>query len=465
MSLTTWHRYQNSVRWRLTDKGVEVRGSGLERTPGEPLTITKIWEEHGDDINLASQEFGVPAVLILATTATESGGRTRAVREEPRYVSDEETPHQVSSGMMQTLISTAREALNDPSITREWLFTPLNSLRAGTAYIGHQKGSTEHDPPKVAAAYNAGGVYHRPQDSVRANRWQMRQYPLGTGEHVDRFVRWFNDAVAVLETHSKRPVVPYEVLLGEKAPPVAPPPKRKSAKVIIAPGVRLESDEAKAIVHTLHDAALEGVIPTTRITSSFRGNSSGFHGRSGTNGRGTAVDAAGPEPGLNTQDMADIFLALAVPKLPDGRYVANELIYAGPQIDFNIDRHRRRSKYAEDDHQNHVHCGVEKGVFMKWPTNSRRTTMFLAQFAASEKPTEDDYVHTCVCAGGLALHIDSALTLDWLKGQGVPEMPKEIQKVSRDFLDSHLVLWNAREAEGFWRRVAHFDQEGAKTSG
>lgn len=363
MSLTTWHRYQDSIRWRLTDKGVEVRGSGLERTPGEPSTITRIWEEHGDDINEASLEFGVPAVLILATTATEAGGRPSALRKEPGYTSDNGTPHRISAGMMQTLISTARSALGDNGITRQWLFNPLNSLRAGTAYISQQKPKTDHDPPKVGAAYNAGGVYH--QTGVR-NRWKMRQYPIGTGEHVDRFVRWFNDAVAVLESHPKRPVIPYEVLLGDRVP-VAPEPKRVSAKVIIAPNVRLESDEAKAIVQTLRDAALDGAIPTTRITSSYRPNSTTFHGRAGTNGRATAVDAAGPEPGINTQDMADIFVALTKPKLPDGRYAANELIYAGPQINFNINNHQRVDKYAQATHDNHVHCATERGVFMEWP--------------------------------------------------------------------------------------------------
>jgi hypothetical protein len=43
---------------------------------------------------------------------------------------------------------------------------------------------------------------------------QMRQYPIGTAEHCDRFVKWFNDAVTVLGDHSKRPSVPYDVYLA-----------------------------------------------------------------------------------------------------------------------------------------------------------------------------------------------------------------------------------------------------------
>lgn len=215
MSLTEFHRYENSVRWRLTAAGVEIEGRGLERTPGEPQTVTRIWETYHQQINAASQEFGVPCVLIIATAATESSGRANAMRKEPKYRSDEATPNQISAGIMQTLISTARSALRNPAIDRNWLFDAGNSFRAGTAYISQQKPKTNFDPPKVAAAYNAGGVYTQ---TGAANRWKMRQYPIGTGEHCDRFVRWFNDAVAVLATHPVRPAVPYETLLGDAVP-------------------------------------------------------------------------------------------------------------------------------------------------------------------------------------------------------------------------------------------------------
>lgn len=134
--------------------------------------------------------------------ATESGGRPTALRKEPRYISDDETPHQISPGLMQTLISTARETLKDDTLDREWLFVPRNSIKAGTSYINQQKSKTDLDPPKVACAYNAGGVY---DNNGSDNRWKMRQYPIGTGEHCTRFVKWFNDAVFVLKSHSTPP--------------------------------------------------------------------------------------------------------------------------------------------------------------------------------------------------------------------------------------------------------------------
>ncbi len=95
---------------------------------------------------------------------------------------------------MQTLISTAREALAGEvaadEIGRRWLLAPDNSIRAGTAYIASQKPVTGFDPPKVACAYNAGGVY---PESGPGNRWKMRQYPIGKSTHADRFVKWLND--------------------------------------------------------------------------------------------------------------------------------------------------------------------------------------------------------------------------------------------------------------------------------
>ena len=216
--LTEYHGFVDSVRWRLVADGVDIEGSGVERTAGAPATITRIWEAHAADINSAATEFNVPCAHILATIATESGGNANAVRQEPGFVSDAATPNKVSPGLMQTLISTARTALpaDAPNIDRAWLLVPLNSIRAGTAYIASQKPSTELDPPRVACAYNAGSLCHQPG---AANRWKMRQYPIGTGEHCDRFVKWFNDAVHVLDGHATQPTVGYGTMLP------APPPR------------------------------------------------------------------------------------------------------------------------------------------------------------------------------------------------------------------------------------------------
>lgn len=195
-ALTAWHGYQDSVRWRLTPAGVEIEGEGGARgTPGEPITVRRIWREYGPEIGAAAVQYGVPVELIVATIATESGGDALAMRCEPGFRSYDGTPNKVSVGLMQTLVSTAREALHDLGIGVENLRRPAVSIRAGSAYIAQQSALTGFDPPKVACAYNAGGVYR--QDGG-GNRWGMRQYPIGTGAHADRFVLWFNDCFAGL---------------------------------------------------------------------------------------------------------------------------------------------------------------------------------------------------------------------------------------------------------------------------
>ena len=241
MSLSEFHGFQDSVKWRLVAAGVEIAGSGVERTRGTPTTVTRVWEAYGDAINRTARARRVPCELIVATICTESGGRADAVRLEPGYKSDEDTPGKVSPGLMQTLISTAREALQ-MSVDRKWLLDPANSIEAGTAYLAGQAKETNLDPPLVAAAYNTGQLKYQ---NGSQNRWKLRQYPIGTGSHCDRFVRFFNDAVFVLRSHTKKPVVCIDDLLGGRSEPRATPAQSAVGRdggpeVAIGPNARAE---------------------------------------------------------------------------------------------------------------------------------------------------------------------------------------------------------------------------------
>ena len=188
-------------RWRLTRDGVVIEGEAApRRSPGQPRTAASTWAIHRAALEAAAQRFAVPVELLVATACTESGGRAAAVREEPGFISDRETPHRVSPGLMQTLISTAREALGEPGLDRAALLDPLTSAMAGAAYIRRQaRGGrlpTGYDPPLVAIAYNAG--------SLRPNRdatdpWGLVQTRRGSGAwHADSFVAFLGDALAVL---------------------------------------------------------------------------------------------------------------------------------------------------------------------------------------------------------------------------------------------------------------------------
>lgn len=202
-----------SISWQLYKEGIGLEGNAPVGTPGEPATVTRVWNSLRSDLVKWSEHYGVPVELIMSTICTESSGRLDIpAREEPGYISDEQTPHRVSPGIMQTLISTAREALGKEDIDRAWLQVPGNSIQAGTAYIAKQWKVTHFNPPKVACAYNAGGVYFN--DSPN-NPWKMRQYPIGSGEHANRFVEWFNDFFKVLKVEGELPRMSfYRALAG-----------------------------------------------------------------------------------------------------------------------------------------------------------------------------------------------------------------------------------------------------------
>jgi hypothetical protein len=209
--LTQPHRYRDSVEWYLSPQGIVIDGKQPpETTGGEPKTVRSVWQRFGTPVEEWSVKFGVPVELIIATICSESGGSPSDIRKEPGYISDDKTPGKISPGLMQTLISTARSTLADNTIDRKWLLEPGNSIRAGTAYIASQWTTTNFDPPKVACAYNAGSIYY---NESAENRWKMRQYPINSANHADRFVKWFNDCFVMFIKDNQNPEVSYHRLL------------------------------------------------------------------------------------------------------------------------------------------------------------------------------------------------------------------------------------------------------------
>lgn len=213
--LNQYHnRYPDAVKWRLTTEGIEITGAGVKISDGEPETVRRVCGDYQVELANASSRTGVPVELLIATMCTEAFNASmhtvnpRAERKEPGYVSDEATPHRVSYGLMQTLISTARQAISqlalespisETAINKDWLFVPGNAILAGAAYIASQAQRTQFDPPLVACAYNAGSIIY---NNGANNRWKMRQYPLGTDAHANRFVLWFNDCFRFFKAHN-----------------------------------------------------------------------------------------------------------------------------------------------------------------------------------------------------------------------------------------------------------------------
>jgi hypothetical protein len=195
-------------RWQLTADGLLI--DGQRPASGTPM-VARAWAAHGAAMQRAARAQRVPVELLLACTCTESGGRADALREEPGYLDDETTPDRVSPGLMQTLISTAREALADPTLDRARLLQPDTALAAGAAYIRRQalagRLPTGFDPPLVAIAYNAGSL--RPAD----NPWGLVQTRRAEHWHADAFCAFFNDAMTLLRAVPPEEATPCFALL------------------------------------------------------------------------------------------------------------------------------------------------------------------------------------------------------------------------------------------------------------
>lgn len=124
-----------------------------------------------------------------------------------------------------------------------------------------------------------------------------------------------------------------------------------------------ESQEVLALRHYLFDSHVpHRVTCTTSHSQQTNAGHTSRHVMAGTNGTGLALDAAGPEAGQDSPQLAAVFFAL----LKVERQL-HELIYAGPQVTFNIKSGARVPKYAIDDHHDHVHVSVDLGVLIRWP--------------------------------------------------------------------------------------------------
>lgn len=112
--------------WPLTRAGLAIGAAEPIGTPAPPATALRVWNWFGAEILAAARAHDVPVELLVATICTESaGGHTdraavcAARREEPDFVSDQDTRWRVSVGCMQTLIATAEIVLRRPVVAAE----------------------------------------------------------------------------------------------------------------------------------------------------------------------------------------------------------------------------------------------------------------------------------------------------------------------------------------------------------
>ena len=184
--LMSFHRFENGLRWRLSSSGIELEDAVIEGHKVDHRVIQDVWDRYGAIMERWSTHYGVPFEIVMTTVCVESRGEPRA-RNNRNY------------GIMQLLVRTARYVLNDQSLTEESLYDPDTAVKAGTAYMALQQRSTRYDPPKVAAAYNAGSL------RSASNPWGMRQY----GRHLDKTVLWFNAILAFVASQEEVPQVSF----------------------------------------------------------------------------------------------------------------------------------------------------------------------------------------------------------------------------------------------------------------
>lgn len=237
--LTHWQSFRDSVSWRMTADGIVTDRGPVRIRPREHYrlrSVPRAWRKYGGLIRAAARRYRVPAELFLTIIVNESALNPRAYKTYRGYVSDRKTPGRISVGLGQILIGTARFMLRDPSIDRAWLEKPANNIRMIGIYLNRQYRLTRFDPPKVAAAYNAGGLYRQ---NGRANRWKMRNYPVGRSVYIDLFVAVFDEAVRYLATHRHRPRESFAALFARDS---------IVAACAHAPGFRSSHPLARAVV-------------------------------------------------------------------------------------------------------------------------------------------------------------------------------------------------------------------------
>jgi soluble lytic murein transglycosylase-like protein len=102
-------------------------------------------------INEMGLKYGVEPALIKAHIKQESNWDVNASRFEP-HLNDS------SWGLMQVLLTTAKEILGSTSLTASQLLDPRVNIEAGTAYIAKNMKRYGGAISDVIAAYNAGSA-------------------------------------------------------------------------------------------------------------------------------------------------------------------------------------------------------------------------------------------------------------------------------------------------------------------
>lgn len=169
------HNVFGGVSWAVKGQRVEVADALTTPTS----QIASCMNTYGASIIKHADANKISRASVIATAITESNCTNPAGSSDG-----------LSSGPMQVTGYTCRALFpgrfgSDAACTQEMHNKPDFSFEAGCKVMGEAYAVKihDHDPPKIAAQYNAGSV-----KQSSANRWHM----VVTGNHIDRFVAAYN---------------------------------------------------------------------------------------------------------------------------------------------------------------------------------------------------------------------------------------------------------------------------------
>ncbi len=168
-----YHSVFGGIAWAVSSQYV-VLHSG--KPIGSVSAVRTCMNRYGASIRKWADHYKLSRASVIATALTESNCTNPAGSSDG-----------LSSGPMQVTASTcsAITGLSRSTCHVRMHTQPDFSFQVGVRYMSstYQRNQHHRDPPKIAAAYNAGSLRRS-----SANRWHL----VSTGNHIDRYVSWYN---------------------------------------------------------------------------------------------------------------------------------------------------------------------------------------------------------------------------------------------------------------------------------
>ena len=168
-----FHNIFGGISWAVRGQTVDLHTAD---PAGSISSIASCMSRYGASIRRWGDRLRISRASIVATAITESNCTNPAGSSDG-----------LSSGPMQVTATTCAAVMGLSSSTcrSRMHSSPDFSFEVGVRYMASSYQRRQHlnDPPKIAAAYNAGSLR-----SSSANRWHM----IVTGNHIDRFTAAYN---------------------------------------------------------------------------------------------------------------------------------------------------------------------------------------------------------------------------------------------------------------------------------